>query len=246
MMNKKHIGSLTLAVLAASLITAPVRAQSPAAGAATEVSVTANFPSHKDAVSYAIGVTTARNLLKDGVEIDPAIVLKGMNDVIAGQRTLLTDTEIKSLMNNLVADMRQKFIATRREVEDGNRKKGDAFRVAFAKEAGVQHLPDGVLYKIAKAGTGATPLDTDSVVVHYKGTLVDGKEFDATAEGKPATLKIEQLIPGWKEVLRMMPVGSRWKIVIPSDLAYGARGAGSDVGPNETLVFDVELVAIAK
>lgn len=200
----------------------------------------------KTAVSYAVGVTTARNLLKDGVDIDPAIILKGINDAIAGKTTLLSESEIKSQMNALVSDMRQRFVATRKNTEDSNRKRGEDFRVAFARMEGVKTLPDGVLVKEITRGTGAVPGQEDTVEVSYKGTLVDGKEFDSTADGKTTTFQLNKLIPGWRQALSIMPTGSHWKIVVPSELAYGDRGIGTDVGPNETLVFDVVLHGVTK
>lgn len=231
---------------AALALSGGVFAQTPAASkpAAGGVTVTPTYTSHKDALSYAIGVTTARNLVKDGVELDLDIVLKGMKDALSGQRTMLSDAEIRTLMNSLVSDMRQKYTATRQSAEETNRKRGEDYRVAFSKEAGAQLLPSGVLYKVLVAGKGAVPRDEDTVLVNYRGTLVDGKEFDVSPPGKPASFKVVQLIPGWKDALHLMPKGSRWKIVVPSDLAYNSRGIGTEIGPNETLVFDVELVDI--
>lgn len=211
---------------------------------ANGVTVTPTYTNPKEALSYAIGVTTARNLAKDGVEIDLDVVLKGMKDAISGKRSMLSDAEIRSLMNSLVTDMRQKYTASRQAAEDTNRKRGEAFRASFAKEPGVQQLPSGVLYKVLAAGKGAAPQDEDTVVVNYRGTLVDGKEFDLSPAGKPVSFKLAQLIPGWKDALHQMSKGAHWKIVVPSDLAYSTRGIGTDIGPNETLVFDVELVDV--
>jgi FKBP-type peptidyl-prolyl cis-trans isomerase FklB len=221
-------------------------AQSTGANPAASVQVAPSYPDKKSNTSYAIGVTTARNLIRDGVEIDPAIVLKGMTDAFAGKTTLLTDAEIKSIMNGLVSDMRQRFVANRKNVEDGNFKRGDDFRAAFARQPGVKVMPDGVLIKELEAGSGAIPGKNDTVTVSYKGTLVDGKEFDSTPDGQSTSFQVSKLIPGWREALTLMPVGARWKIVVPSQLAYGDRGIGTDVGPNETLVFDVKLLKVTK
>ena len=130
----------------------------------------------------------------------------------------------------------------KRQIE--NREKGDAYLTEFQKQAGVQVSPGGVLYRVDKAGDGRKPIETDTVQVNYRGTLINGTEFDATEPGHPAELKVMALISGWKQALTMMNVGSRWHLVIPSHLAYGERGVGSDIGPNEALVFDVELVGI--
>ncbi len=124
------------------------------------------------------------------------------------------------------------------------RKKAMLILEEYKAQKGVLALPSGVLYKVIKEGDGKKPLESDMVEVNYRGTLINGKEFDATEPGHPANLKVSALIAGWKQALSMMPVGSKWHIVIPSALAYGERGVGNDIGPNEVLVFDVELVAI--
>jgi FKBP-type peptidyl-prolyl cis-trans isomerase len=173
-------------------------------------------------------------------------MLKGMQDAISGKRPQMTEGEIKSAMNSLLTEMRSKMAANRKDAEVINKKKGDEYRDTFAKRAGVVSLPSGVLYKAEKTGTGPKPTMEDMVVVNYRGTLIDGKEFDGTPEGKPTRLQVDKLINGWKEALRLMPVGSRWTIVIPPNLAYGKGGVGVQIGPNETLVFDVDLVGISK
>jgi FKBP-type peptidyl-prolyl cis-trans isomerase FklB len=245
-MKIKTFAALAAPLLLSLLPVQSVFAQSPGAAAAIEATVPAGFASRKEAVSYAIGVTTARNLLKDGVEIDTAAVLKGMQDAIAGGRTAMPDKDIKIVMNGLVTEMRQKMAANRHDAEEVNKKKGEEFRAAFAKQEGVKAMPNGVLYKAIKTGTGPKPTEEDSIQVIYRGTLVDGKEFDATPEGKATILKMSQLIVGWKEAVKQMPSGSHWTLVVPSNLAYGVRGVGVDIGPNETLVFDVDLIGIAK
>ena len=247
-MKSIKFAPLALALAMGFLSHATVFAQAETAKPATsaEAPLPAGFSSRKEAVGYAIGVTTARNLVKDGVEIDTAAVLKGMQDALAGGRTAIPDKEIKVIMNTLVTEMRQKLAANRHDAEGLNKTKGEEFRTAFAKDADVKSMANGVLYKILKAGTGPKPKEDDSIVVNYRGTLVDGKEFDATPEGRSTVLKIAQLIVGWKEAVKQMPTGSHWTIVIPSNLAYGVRGVGADIGPNETLVFDVDLISIAK
>lgn len=240
-----HRGAIAAQIVLA-LASTGAMAQTPPAKADQAVQVAPDFPNRKHDLSYAVGVTTARNLIKDGVDIDPAMVFKGMTDALAGKATLLSDNEIKSLMNSLVSDMRQRFVANRKNVEDGNQKRGDDFRAAFARQPGVRVLPDGVLIKELVAGNGATPGQNDTVTVAYKGTLVDGKEFDSSPDGKPATFQLNKSIAGWREALSMMPVGAQWKIVIPAQLAYADRGIGTDVGPNETLVFDVKLLQVKK
>lgn len=230
---------LTLALCASVLAGNPTQAQSIAANPAS-----AAFKNPKDAISYAIGVTTARNLTKDGVIVDPVLAAKGMQDVQAGNQLQMTEAEIRTVMAGLVAEMRQKMAASRKEAEEANRKQGDEYRATFAKQADTISLPNGVIYKAVKTGTGPKPSEEDNIVVNYRGTLTSGVQFDASPEGKPVTLKLAQLITGWKDTLKLMPGGSHWTMVIPPQLAYQLRGAGNDIGPNETLVIDVELLAV--
>jgi len=238
---------LTLAISLACFAAHPALAQTAATPADdAQSNLIGNFKTRQEAISYAIGVTTARNLVKDGVEFDTALVLKGMQDALTGQRLQLNEREVKSVMNGLLTEMRQKMAANRHEAEGINKKKGEEFRANFAKEAGVKTLSNGVLVKAAKTGTGPTPTEEDTIQVSYRGTTIDGKEFDGTAPGKTAPLKMTQLIMGWRETVKQMPVGSRWTLVIPPNLAYGVRGVGADIGPNETLVFDIELFNIIK
>jgi FKBP-type peptidyl-prolyl cis-trans isomerase FklB len=140
--------------------------------------------------------------------------------------------------------MRQRNVASKQLAMGENKKKGDAFLADYKTQTGAMSLPSGVLYKVMKEGIGRKPIESDMVAVHYRGTLINGTEFDSTETGRPANLKISSLIVGWKQALAMMPTGSKWQIVIPSQLAYGERGVGNDIGPNEVLVFDLELVAI--
>lgn len=241
---------LVFGLLGASGVWAqPAVPQTPATSAsamAAPVKDASPFSSRKEAISYAVGVTTARNLAKDGVDIDPAIVLRGMQDAVSGKRILMDEKEIRSVMGGLVGEMRQKMAANRKDAEEINKKKGDEFRANFAKLPTVVSLPNGILYKVEKTGNGPKPTIDDSIVVNYRGTLTNGFEFDGTSEGKPATMKMAQLIMGWKEAAKLMPTGSRWTIVIPPQLAYGVRGVGADIGPSETLLFDMELLAVKK
>lgn len=238
---------LTLALGTALLHSSVATAQTqPAAKEAAAANAPSAFASRKDALSYAIGVSTARNLLKDGVDINPDLMLKGIQDAVGNKRTQMSEQEIRSAMSGLIGEMRQNMANNRVEAEATNKKRGDEYRTTFGKSADAKTMPNGVMYKVAKVGTGAKPADDDMVLVNYRGTLTNGFEFDATPEGKPATMKVSQLINGWKTALKDMPVGSRWTLVIPPQLAYGVRGVGSDIGPSETLVFDVELLDIKK
>lgn len=202
------------------------------------------FETHKDKLSYSIGVSTARNLRQEQVDLDLELVMKGLADGLAGSAVQISDREINAIMNNLAAELRRKGMARRVLAAEKNLREGAAFLAANAGEDGVVTLQSGVQYKILTAGEGRTPVDSDLVTCHFRGTLLDGSEFDATEEGVPVSFKLSGLVVGWKEALKLMPAGSRWQMFIPPALAYGERGFGNAIGPNETLVFDLELLAI--
>jgi FKBP-type peptidyl-prolyl cis-trans isomerase len=208
--------------------------------------VPTGFASHKDALSYAIGVSTARNLAKDGVDFDPSLVSKGMQDALSGKRLDMSEADISSQMNSLLKDMRQQMAANRRELEETNKKKGDEYRANFAKQPGVSTLPSGLQYKAEKTGSGPKPTEEDMVVFNYRGTLLDGKEFASTAPGTPGQARLDAQVNGLKEALKLMPAGSRWTVVVPGAMGYGARGMAATIPPNSTLVYDVELLRVIK
>jgi FKBP-type peptidyl-prolyl cis-trans isomerase len=199
----------------------------------------------KDKASYAIGMNIGKGLHKDSVDVDPAILLRGLKDGMAGGKTLLTDDEAKSAMVAIQADLRKKQEAKMAVVGDANKKEGDGFLAQNKTKEGVVTLPSGLQYKILKEGTGPKPSASDSVVCNYKGTLIDNTEFDSSYKrGQPATFPVGQVIKGWTEVLQLMPVGSKWQVFVPSDLAYGPRAPGGAIGPNSTLIFEIELLSI--
>lgn len=202
------------------------------------------FKTDKEKLSYSIGASIGKNFKNEGTDVDISLLVKGLKTSLAGEKPLLTEKEINQVMNDYQTQLRQHAAAKRQQALGDNKKKGDAYLEDFKSQKGTLELPGGVLYKVIKEGTGKKPIESDMVEVNYRGTLINGKEFDATEPGKPATLKASALIAGWKQSLSAMPVGSKWHIVIPSALAYGERGIGNDIGPNEVLVFDVELVAI--
>ena len=199
----------------------------------------------KDKASYAIGLNVGKNLHRDSVDVDPKIVLQGLEDALAGGKTLLTDDEAKAALMTLQEDVRQKQEEKRQALIQTNKEQGDAFLAANGKKEGVVTLPSGLQYKILTAGSGPKPTASDSVVCNYRGTLLDNTEFDSSYKrGQPATFAVSQVIKGWTEALQLMPVGSKWQLFIPADLAYGERGQGSVIGPNATLIFEVELLSI--
>lgn len=198
----------------------------------------------KDQVSYGIGVNIARSFKADEVEFDPDLVLRGMKDASSGEKLLMRDKELRQVMNSFQGELRQKANQRQRVAAVDNKKEGEAFLAANKMKEGVVSLASGVQYTVLKMGEGKKPTDTDTVEVNYRGALLNGTEFDSSDDGKPATLKVTQLIPGWKEALKLMPAGSKWQLFIPPQLAYGERGVGRDIGPNQTLFYEVELVGV--
>jgi FKBP-type peptidyl-prolyl cis-trans isomerase FklB len=198
----------------------------------------------KEKLSYGIGVSVAKNFKKQGTDVDLEIFNKGLNSALAGERLLLSEKELRKIMNSYQVDIRKNALLSKRLALEDNKKKGEAFLAENKTKTGVIALPSGVQYKILKAGNGKKPIESDLVKVLYRGTLLDGTEFDATEPDRPVDLKVSALIVGWKEAVTLMPAGSKWQIVIPSQLAYGERGVGNDIEPNETLVFEVELLEI--
>jgi FKBP-type peptidyl-prolyl cis-trans isomerase FklB len=200
----------------------------------------------KDKASYAIGLNIGKSMHKDSVDVDPNILLRGMKDGLAGAKPLLTDEEAKAAMVALQADLRKKGEEKMLVQGEANKKQGDAFLAENKTKDGVVTLPSGLQYKILKEGTGPKPTATDTVVCNYKGTLLDNTEFDSSYKrGQAATFPVSGVIKGWTEALQLMPVGSKWELFVPADLAYGARGGpGGGIGPNATLVFEVELESI--
>jgi FKBP-type peptidyl-prolyl cis-trans isomerase FklB len=203
----------------------------------------------QEKASYAIGANIGRGMKKDGVQIDSRILSRGMSDAIAGKKLAMTDEEMQAALTVLQADVRKRMEAEAAVAAAANKAAGDQFLAANKTKEGVVTLPSGLQYKIIKAGAGPKPTATDEVVCNYRGTLVDGTEFDSSYKrGQPATFPVDKVIKGWTEALQLMPVGSKWELYVPSNLGYGERGAGqrgSDViAPNSTLIFEVELMSI--
>lgn len=223
--------------------------KAPAAKRTTTTAKTAalTLKTQKEKTSYALGMKIGTDLHRQGVSaaLDPAITARGLKDALAGSKTLLTEDEMKTLLSQLRDQMTQQQQAKAREEAVPNRKAGEAFLAANKTKEGVVTLPSGLQYKILKEGMGPKPTLNDTVSCNYRGTLIDGKEFDSSAKhGGPASFPVGGVIKGWTEALQLMPVGSKWELFIPPDLAYGDRGAGADIGPGETLIFEVELLSI--
>ncbi len=191
----------------------------------------------QDKISYALGMDLGNSLRKQSIAVDPVIFSQALKDALSGGKTLPTEEEVRTTIAQLQTDMRNKIISK-------NKKEGEDFLAQNKTKDGVVTLASGLQYKILKAGDGKRPTLDDTVVCQYRGTLIDATEFDSSYKrNQPATFPVKGVIKGWTEALQLMPVGSKWQLFIPSDLAYGDRGIGS-IGPDSTLVFEVELVSI--
>jgi FKBP-type peptidyl-prolyl cis-trans isomerase len=233
---------------------APAKPASAAAAKTGAKTATAAAPlvlkTAKQKRSYAIGADIGKKvggqLKAQSVELDPAMVARGLRDALSGAKPAMTDEEVRATLTELRTQLQQKQAAVAHEAGEKNRQEGEAFLAANKGKEGVVSLPSGLQYKILKGGDGKKPLATDTVQCNYRGTLINGTEFDSSAKhgGTPATFPVNGVIKGWTEALQLMPVGSKWQLFIPSDLAYGDRGAGGSIGPGSTLIFEVELVSI--
>ncbi len=198
----------------------------------------------KEKVSYGIGVDMARNFKRQGIDVDVDLVIKGLKDGLSGEKLLVPEEELRTILLAFQHELRRRQLQALKAAAEENSKKGEAFLAENKTKKDVVTLPSGLQYKILKAGDGKKPTEADTVVCHYRSTLVDGTPLDSSEAEKPATFKVTGVIPGWREALQLMPAGSKWQLFIPPHLAYGERGADGRIGPNATLIFDVELVSI--
>jgi FKBP-type peptidyl-prolyl cis-trans isomerase len=199
----------------------------------------------KDKTSYSMGVDMAKTFKRLGIELNLDIFVRALKDELTGKKLLMSEDEIKQTLNAVQAGLKEKQMQAVKAAAEENQKAGDSFMETNKTKEGVVTLPSGLQYKILKAGDGKNPTEADTVECNYRGTLIDGTEFDSSYKRqKPATFKVSGVIAGWKEALQLMPVGSKWELFIPPQLAYGMRGAPPIIGPNATLVFEIELLAI--
>ena len=201
--------------------------------------------SQKEKVSYSIGVNIGKNMQMQEIEIDQSQLIQGLKDGLSNAKTALTDKEMEETMKSFQEVMMNKMNAKQKVEGEKNMKVGQVFLAENKKKEGVVTLPSGLQYKIITQGNGPKPSLNQTVRCHYRGTLVDGREFDSSYErGEPTEFPVSGVIKGWTEALQLMPTGSKWQLFIPSDLAYGPNGACQTIGPNATLIFDIELIAI--
>jgi FKBP-type peptidyl-prolyl cis-trans isomerase FklB len=204
-----------------------------------------SLKTQRDKISYIIGMDAGRNLKVQSIDIDPDIFMKGFKDALSGNKSLLSDDITKESLAVFQDEMMKKHEEELKKVAEQNKKEGEAFLAENKKKEGVVTLASGLQYKILKEGDGQTPKATDTVTVNYRGTFIDGTEFDSSYKrNQPATFQVNGVIPGWTEALQLMKAGSKWQLYIPAGLAYGEQGAGRVIGPNATLIFDVELLSI--
>ena len=198
----------------------------------------------KEKQSYALGMNIARGISRQGADVDAAAMARGLRDTLSGAKPLLTDDEAEAELKQLQDVVKAKQDAELQKMGDANMKEGQEFLAANKTKDGVVTLPSGLQYKIITPGTGPKPTADDTVVCNYSGTFLNGTEFDSSYKrGKPAEFPLKGVIKGWTEALQLMPVGSKWQLFIPSDLAYGPEGRGP-IPPNSTLIFQVELISI--
>jgi len=199
----------------------------------------------KDKVSYSIGVNVGTSFKQQGIEVNPEIFLAGFKDALSGGKTVLSDQEIKQTLMAFQKDLVTKQAQQTKELAEKNKKDGESFLAANKQKQGIKTTASGLQYKVVTEGKGKKPAANDKVRVHYKGTLLDGTEFDSSyLTGQPVEFQLSEVIAGWIEAVQMMPVGSKWQLFIPSGLAYGGEGHGPAIGPNATLLFEIELLAI--
>ncbi len=235
-----------MAILGVALVASsvPMGSQQPSPTAKASAEEPAAPKTEKDKVSYGIGVAMGRQLKSQGIDFDLDFVERGLKDVASGQKLLMTEEDLKTTMTAFQTEMAKKQEEARKKAAEDNKKAGEAFLAQNKTKEGVVTLPSGLQYKILKAGDGKKPTLDDTVVCQYRGTLIDGTEFDSSYKrNQPATFPVKGVIKGWIEALQLMPVGSKWQLFIPPELAYGER-APAAIGPDATLIFEVELVSI--
>ena len=246
-MVKRSLMTMTIA----ALLVAAMAAQN---SAPKDNQQSSPLPTKKDKLSYSLGLETGRQLQRMAVDVDPAAFAQGMKDSMSGGKPALTDDEVRQAIAEMQMEQQAKMQKLQAEREaankalaEKNKKEGQAFLAENKNKPGVVALPSGLEYKVLKEGTGPKPTAEDTVVCHYRGTLINGTEFDSSYQrGEPVTFPVKGVIKGWSEALQLMPVGSKWQLFIPADLAYGEQGFPGKLEPGSMLIFEIELISIQK
>jgi FKBP-type peptidyl-prolyl cis-trans isomerase FklB len=250
----KRIRITLAALLMCSAFASYAEDAKPSPSPADSASSPSTLKDDKDKISYSLGVDIGRTLQKFQLDLNEAALSQGIADVLGNKSMAMTDQELQQTLQAFQQKMMQKqqdAMAKKQEdmkvVAEKNKADGKKFLEANAKKTDVKTTATGLQYKVIKQGTGEKPKDTDVVEANYRGTTIDGKEFDSSAKhGNSASFPVNGVIKGWSEALKMMPVGSKWELYVPSDLAYGDEGAGDDIAPGSTLVFEVEILSVKK
>ncbi|MEN8217678.1 MAG: FKBP-type peptidyl-prolyl cis-trans isomerase [Pseudomonadota bacterium] len=236
------IGLFTAAQVSADETVTPSNSEKTTAQVSAEETVTL---SDQEKLNYAFGYSLGKSFKSQGIEIDLDILVKGMKDGLSDSKAVMSQQEMTGVLKAFQREQMAKQMAARQALVKENLKAGKAFLAENKTKEGVVTLPSGLQYKVITPGTGKTPKATDKVKTNYRGTLIDGTEFDSSYKrGKPATFPVKGVIKGWTEALQLMKEGAKWQLFIPSDLAYGKRGAGKKIGTNATLIFEIELISI--
>lgn len=232
----------SMTVMLALATAAPLLAQETAAPAGGS-----KIDSNADRASYGIGLSMGRNFKKQQIPINTDLLIRGLRDALTGAKPALTDAEIDTALAEFEREIGAAQTTRNRNLADKNKQEGAAFLAANAKKPGVKTTRSGLQYQVIKEGNGPIPKATDVVSTHYRGTLLDGTEFDSSyARNKPMSFPVDGVIAGWTEALQLMKVGSKYKLFVPAELAYKDQAMGPDIGPNSTLVFEIELLGIQK
>ncbi|HVT82338.1 MAG TPA: FKBP-type peptidyl-prolyl cis-trans isomerase [Phycisphaerae bacterium] len=238
-MNIRQAAVVAGLVACASIAFAQTQPTSTTAPATATATAPSAFKSDKERMAYALGLQLGKPLNGMDIEIDPTAFTAGFKDSASGAPSKLTEKEV----DDAIAALQGQLKAAQAALPERNQKAGDAFLADNGKKDGVKTTASGLQYKVIKSGAGKTPKASDTVSVHYRGTLINGTEFDASGD-KAVSFPVNQVIPGWTEALQLMKEGDKWQLFIPAKLAYGERGAGQDIGPNSALIFEVELLEV--
>jgi FKBP-type peptidyl-prolyl cis-trans isomerase FklB len=239
---------LVLALATFSLSAAAQKVNSKKKSSSSPAKIELVAPVSKlDRLSYAIGLNFGKQFKSQNIDINPAMLYEALKTVYGGTPAAMTDEEVMDTLQSFEKEMQEKMQGDAKKAAEGNKEKGRAWLAENKKKAGVVELTSGLQYEVIKEGTGESPKATSTVTTHYTGTLIDGTVFDSSVErGQPAQFPVNGVIKGWTEALQLMKPGSKYKLYIPSDLAYGDGGSPPKIGPGETLIFEVELISVDK